>query len=106
MTSTDFQEELCARSRCDLSDLRHLGYTVPPQPDAGWIGEAGPGPVVRRRELRRPANDFTNRTTTFMTWNVLRLARMLEDAGGLPAQASSARCGTRAAVDFANPDYR
>ena len=44
MTSTDFQEELCARSRCDLSDLRHLGYTVPPQPDAGWIGEAGPGP--------------------------------------------------------------
>jgi len=24
--------------------LNHLGYTIPPQADAGWIGEAGPGP--------------------------------------------------------------
>jgi multimeric flavodoxin WrbA len=23
---------------------QHLGYTIPPQADAGWIGEAGPGP--------------------------------------------------------------
>src|SRR5690242_16283577 len=27
-----------------LYSLQHLGYTVPPQADAGWIGEAGPGP--------------------------------------------------------------
>ncbi|GIJ65083.1 flavodoxin family protein [Virgisporangium aurantiacum] len=25
-----------------LYSLQHLGYTVPPQADAGWIGEAGP----------------------------------------------------------------
>ena len=24
--------------------LSHLGYTIPPQADCGWIGEAGPGP--------------------------------------------------------------
>src|SRR5690606_29869890 len=24
--------------------LQHLGYTIPPQADCGWIGEAGPGP--------------------------------------------------------------
>ncbi|HKJ17901.1 MAG TPA: NAD(P)H-dependent oxidoreductase, partial [Xanthomonadales bacterium] len=24
--------------------LNHLGYTIPPQADCGWIGEAGPGP--------------------------------------------------------------
>ena len=27
-----------------LYALQHLGYTIPPQADAGWIGEAGPGP--------------------------------------------------------------
>ena len=26
-----------------LYSLQHLGYTIPPQADAGWIGEAGPG---------------------------------------------------------------
>lgn len=26
-----------------LYALQHLGYTFPPQADAGWIGEAGPG---------------------------------------------------------------
>ncbi len=27
-----------------LYSLQHLGYTIPPQADAGWIGEAGSGP--------------------------------------------------------------
>ena len=27
-----------------LYTLQHIGYTIPPQADAGWIGEAGPGP--------------------------------------------------------------
>ena len=27
-----------------LYSLQHLGYAIPPQADAGWIGEAGPGP--------------------------------------------------------------
>jgi multimeric flavodoxin WrbA len=26
-----------------LYSLQHLGYVIPPQADAGWIGEAGPG---------------------------------------------------------------
>ena len=26
-----------------LYSLQHLGYTIPPQADAGWIGKAGPG---------------------------------------------------------------
>src|ERR1044072_587666 len=33
-------------------------------------------------------NDFTNRNTTFMTWNLLHLARMLKDAGGIPAHGN------------------
>ena len=27
-----------------LYTLQHIGYTISPQADAGWIGEAGPGP--------------------------------------------------------------
>lgn len=27
-----------------LYALQHLGYSIPPQADAGWIGEVGPGP--------------------------------------------------------------
>jgi hypothetical protein len=52
-------------------------------------------------------NDFTNRNTTFMTWNLLHLARLLRDAGGIPAhgnQRSSWDAGAR--FDFENPEYR
>ena len=37
-----------------LYSLQHLGYVIPPQADAGWIGEAGPGPsYLDRSEERR-----------------------------------------------------
>jgi multimeric flavodoxin WrbA len=90
-----------------LYALQHLGYTIPPQADAGWIGEAGPGPSYLDEGSGGPTNDFTNRNTTFMTWNLLHLARMLKDAGGIPAhgnQRSEWEAGCR--FDFPNPDYR
>jgi hypothetical protein len=34
------------------------------------------------------AYDFTNRNTSFMTWNLLHLARMLKDADGIPAHGN------------------
>ena len=90
-----------------LYSLQHLGYTIPPQADAGWIGEAGPGPSYSDEGSGGPENDFTNRNTTFMTWNLLHLARMLKDAGGVPAhgnQRSEWEAGCR--FDYPNPDYR
>jgi hypothetical protein len=45
--------------------------------------------------------------TTFMTWNLMHLARILKDAGGIPAhgnQRSKWEAGCRS--DFPNPDYR
>ena len=67
-----------------LYSLQHVGYTIPPNADAGWIGEAGPGPSYLDPGSGGPENDFTNRNTTFMTWNLMHLARMLHDAGGVP----------------------
>ena len=90
-----------------LYSLQHLGYSIPPQADAGWIGEAGPGPSYLDPGSGGPENDFTNRNTTFMTWNMMHLARMLKDAGGIPAhgnQRSAWDAGCR--FDFDNPDYR
>jgi multimeric flavodoxin WrbA len=90
-----------------LYSLQHLGYVIPPQADAGWIGEAGPGPSYLDEGSGGPENDFTNRNTTFMTWNLLHLARMLKDAGGIPAhgnQRSEWDAGAR--FDFPNPEHR
>lgn len=90
-----------------LYSLQHLGYTIPPQADAGWIGEAGPGPSYLDEGSGGPENDFTNRNTTFMTWNLMHLARMLKDAGGIPAhgnQRSAWDAGCRS--DFPNPEHR
>ena len=90
-----------------LYSLQHLGFTIPPQADAGWIGEAGPGPSYLDEDSGGPENEFTNRNTTFMTWNLLHVARMQKDAGGFPAhgnQRSKWEAGCR--FDFPNPDYR
>ena len=71
-----------------LYSLQHIGYTIPPQADAGWIGEAGPGPSYLDPGSGGPENDFTNRNTTFMTWNLMHLARMLKDQGGIPVHGN------------------
>ncbi|MHB1246348.1 MAG: flavodoxin family protein [Sulfuriferula sp.] len=98
-------------SKSLLYALQHLGYTIPPQADAGWIGEAGPGPSYgdTRDDGSRVGfdNEFTQRNTTFMTWNLLHLARILKDADGIPAygnQRTEWEAGNR--FDHPNPEYR
>jgi multimeric flavodoxin WrbA len=89
-----------------LYALQHLGYTIPPQADAGWIGEAGPGPSYGDDGIGLD-NDFTNRNTTFMTFNLMHVARMLKDAGGFPAhgnQRSEWDAGCR--WENENPEHR
>ncbi len=90
-----------------LYSLQHIGYTIPPQADAGWIGEAGPGPSYLDEGSGGPENDFTNRNTTFMTWNLMHLARMLEDAGGVPAYGNlRPEWSDGARFGYQNPEYR
>lgn len=90
-----------------LYSLQHLGYAIPPQADAGWIGEAGPGPSYLDPGSGGPENDFTNRNTTFMTWNLMHLARLIKAAGGFPAhgnQRSEWEAGCR--FDHPVPEFR
>jgi multimeric flavodoxin WrbA len=90
-----------------LYSLQHLGFTIPPQADAAWLGEVGPGPSYLDEGSGGPANDFTNRNITFMTWNMLHLARLLRDAGGIPAHGNQRTAwdeGWR--PDHDNPEHR
>ena len=90
-----------------LYSLQHLGYTIPPQADAGWIGEAGPGPSYLDEGSGGPENDFTARNTHFMTWNLLHAARMLKDAGGIPAHGNvRAEWDAGCEATNSNPEHR
>lgn len=91
--------------------LNHLGFTIPPQADCGWIGEAGPGPSYGDElEGGKRAgfdNDFTQRNTTIMTWNLMHMAKLLKDAGGIPNHGNDRKAwkaGCR--FDFENPEHR
>jgi len=101
-----------------LYALQHIGFTVPPQADCGWIGEAGPGPSYGDTEWNgKPINDakiplgfdndFTNRNATFMSWNLMHAARSLKDRGGIPAHGNTAEGWEHVTnAKSENPDYR
>lgn len=87
-----------------LYSLQHLGYTIPPQADAGWIGEAGPGLSYMDEGSGGLENDFTTRNTTFMTWNLMHLALMIEK--GFPAFGNIRKEWDESDHDHPNPEYR
>lgn len=72
-----------------LYALSHIGYTVPPQADCGWLGEIGPGPSygdeVEGSDVRAGYDsEFTNKNATIMSWNLMHTAQMLRERGGFP----------------------
>ena len=71
-----------------LYGLQHIGFTIPPQADAYWVGEAGPGPSYRDKGSNANENEFTNRNVKIMTWNLIHFARMLREHGGIPAKGN------------------
>lgn len=98
-----------------LYAMQHIGYTIPPQADCGWIGEAGPGPSYGDTEYRGEKidppvgfmNDFTNRNTTFMAWNLMHAARMLKDNNGIPAVGNTTEGWQHVTnAKNENPEYR
>mgnify|MGYP000899063717 FL=1 len=98
-----------------LYSLQHVGYSIPPKADAGWIGAVGPGPSYgdtewKGEKLKEPVgfdSNFTNRNTTFMTYNLLHLASMIKANDGYSRYGNSREDwdeGKRWA--FENPEYR
>lgn len=74
-----------------LYSLQHIGFTVPPQADAAWLGGVGPGPSYLDEESGGSENAFTNRNTTFMSYNLLHLAKVMKEMGGFPNYGNSSK---------------
>jgi multimeric flavodoxin WrbA len=90
-----------------LYSLQHVGFMIPPQADAGWIGEVGPGPSYLDKDSGGPENDFTNRNVTFMSYNLMHTAKMLKSAGGIPAYGNLPNEWKKGEhFGFSNPEYR
>jgi len=89
-----------------LYALQHIGLAIPPQSDAYWVGEAGPGPSYLDADGGGAGNAWTTRNTVFMAWNLLHLARMLKDAGGIPAHGNAAADWDLGMPAHPNPEYR
>lgn len=70
--------------RAILYALQHIGFTVPPQADAYWVGEAGPGPSYLDAGQE---NEFTKRNTRILSWNLMHFARMLKERP-IPAEGN------------------
>lgn len=98
-----------------LYSLQHVGFSIPPQADSGWLGAIGPGPSYgdtewKDKKISPPKgfdSDFTNRNVTFMTYNLLHLAKMMKDNGGYSNYGNSVEKwndGTH--WSFENPEYR
>lgn len=89
-----------------LYALQHIGLVIPPQADAYWNGEAGPGPSFLDENGQGFRNAWTIRNTVFATWNMLHMARALKDGGGIRAHGNRATDWDLSQPDHPNPEYR
>ncbi|MCP2034577.1 multimeric flavodoxin WrbA [Planomicrobium sp. HSC-17F08] len=68
-----------------LYGLSHIGFLIPPNVDAYWVGEAGPGPSYN--EAGRD-NDFTKTAIERLAYNIFHLAGLLKN-NPIPAEGNT-----------------
>ncbi|MFZ4453191.1 flavodoxin family protein [Salibacterium aidingense] len=68
-----------------LYALQHIGFTVPPNVDAYWVGEAGPGPSYIEAGQN---SEFTKKNTKMMAYNLIHFSRMLRETP-IPAEGNT-----------------
>jgi multimeric flavodoxin WrbA len=64
-------------SRSIIYGLSHIGFTIPPNVDTYWVGEAGPGPSFIEAEGEK--NEFTKQHAEIMAHNLIHFASMLKE---------------------------
>lgn len=79
----DGAHDACATT---LYNLGHLGFTVPPNADTYWVGEAGPGPsFIEAGGAKHP---YTKRTAGWVAHNLVHVARILK-ANPIPGEGNT-----------------
>ncbi len=68
-----------------LYGLTHMGFTIPPNVDTYWVGEAGPGSSYMEAEGHK--NDFTMEHAKIMAYNLKHFANMLKE-NPIPAEGN------------------
>ncbi|WP_417900317.1 flavodoxin family protein [Bacillus haimaensis] len=68
-----------------LYGLTHCGFTIPPNVDTYWVGEAGPGASYIEAEGYK--NDFTMQHAKTMAYNLVHFARTLKE-NPIPAEGN------------------
>lgn len=58
------------------SRMANLGFTIPPNTNAYWVGDAGPGPSYIEAGQE---NEFTIRQTKMLSDNLVHMARILKN---------------------------
>ncbi len=58
-----------------LYGLSHIGFVIPPNVDAYWVGEAGPGPSYMETDRD---NAFTKKHVEMLAYNTIHLAEILK----------------------------
>lgn len=67
-----------------LYSLSHIGFAIPPNVDAYWVGEAGPGPSYGETG----GNDFSKAAIQRLAYNTYHLANMLKEHP-IPAEGNT-----------------
>ncbi|QAS54347.1 flavodoxin family protein [Halobacillus litoralis] len=60
-----------------LYGMSNIGFVIPPNADAYWVGEAGPGPSYLEQEGEE--NEFTQKHIKMLAYNTLHLARFFKE---------------------------
>ena len=74
VTGNEDGAHACAETT--LFNMTHMGFTVPPNADTYWVGDAGPGPSFI--EAGGADSAYTNKTAGWMAHNVVHMARILK----------------------------
>ncbi|PXW92130.1 multimeric flavodoxin WrbA [Streptohalobacillus salinus] len=61
-----------------LYGLTHIGFVIPPNVDAYWVGEAGPGPSYIDADAKQ--NSFTQKHIEMLVYNTLYFAELLKQS--------------------------
>ena len=75
-----------AAAETTLFNMSHLGFTIPPNADTYWVGDAGPGPSFI--EAGGAQHPYTLKTAGWMAHNVVHMARILK-ANPIPPEGNT-----------------
>src|SRR4051812_24836885 len=92
---TGNEDGVHASAETTLFNLTHLGFTVPPNADTYWLGDAGPGPSFI--DAGGAEHPYTRKTASWMAHNVLHMARILRD-NPIPREGNPGPMAARAGM--------